>query len=180
MLREHVGLGVLVDFFDGDRRVGQVPDRAWDFFSAEELHGRDDRGAPLVGRVGGRDRRQVLLLPLGEEVLLVLAGDDWHLDPGILERLDRRDRGCAGIHPDRVERAFALEIVLDDGLGLSAVVVGELEADDLDLGVGREDPLGGADQRVSSTSTPGRMRSASTLPPSGSLSTMKFAAPEAR
>jgi hypothetical protein len=80
--------------------------------------GGDDRGAPLVGGEGRREGGEALVAPLDEEVLLVLAGDDRVGGAEVLERLDGGDGGGAGVHPDGVDGAEALEVVLDDRLGV--------------------------------------------------------------
>ena len=85
-------------------------------------------------------RLQAVFLPLGQVVVLVLAGDRGIPLPAS-ERLAGRDGGRAGVHPDAVDGAFTLNVVGDDRLRLGRVTIGELDADDVQTGL-VEDVLG--------------------------------------
>jgi hypothetical protein len=116
-------------------------------FAVEDPGRRDDRRPPLKVRVDGRDRGQVVLLPLAQEVELILAGDRGDLLARILERLRGGDGRRAGLHPDAVELALVGDVVRDDLLRIRSVTIGLLVADDLELGV-REDLLGRGPPRL--------------------------------
>src|SRR5215216_3862045 len=72
--RRHVWLDVVVQVVVRDLGLRQDP-LLRDLLALEDLQSGDDRRPPLVRRVRRRDRVPTLLLPLGEEVLLVLTGD---------------------------------------------------------------------------------------------------------
>src|ERR1700754_1116450 len=138
--RRHVGLDVLVEVLLRDHRLRQDP-LLRDFLALEDLGGQDDGRPPLEVGVGRGDRGQALVLPLHQEVVLILTADRGDLLAGVLERLDGGHRGRAGVHPDAVEGTLALDVVGHDRLRLGRVAVGELDADDVDAGL-VEDALG--------------------------------------
>src|SRR5215207_2489815 len=138
--RRHVRLDVLVQRLLRDLRLREDPFLR-DLFALQDLRGGDDGRPPLEVRVGRSDGLQTVFLPLGEEVVLVLARDERHFLARVLERLDGGDGGRAGVHPDAVQGAFLLQVVGDDRLRLGRITIGELDADDVQTGL-VEDALG--------------------------------------
>ena len=73
MQRRHVGVDVFVEHVLGDRGLRQHPFAARDLLAREDLLGGDDRGTPLIVRVGRGDTLEADRLPFLEEVLLVFV-----------------------------------------------------------------------------------------------------------
>src|SRR4051794_14513700 len=71
--RRHVRLDVLIQRFLGDLGLREDPFLR-DVLALEHLGGRDDRRTPLEVRVRRGDGGQLGVLPLHEEVVLILAG----------------------------------------------------------------------------------------------------------
>src|SRR5690349_19855700 len=90
--RRHVRLDVLVQVLLRDLRLREDP-LLRDLFALEDLRGGDDRRTPLEVGVRRSDRLQAVFLPLREEVVLILAGDERDLLAGVLERLRHGDGG---------------------------------------------------------------------------------------
>src|SRR5699024_5398704 len=160
-----VAVEVLIEFIGRDRILRQDPFGGHLLTFEDHLRGQQ-RGPPLEVRVDGSDGGHPRLVPFAQEAQLVLSGHHRVVLAGVLERFDRRDGAVTGVHPDTLHIGLG-QLVGDDLLMVAGSPSVKWSTTSMPAS---SKSFSAAAQRCSSTSTPGRIRRATTLSPSERLS----------
>ena len=172
--RRHARLQVLRQVLLGDGRLRQDP-LARHLLARQDLQRGDDRGAPLERRVRRRDAVRLGLAHFCRKSCWSSPVIGGHVDAGVLERLDRGD-GRRRRRPSRRRRSGPRAGGSPTRCSWSLAVSPSVNSTPTTSARCRRRSRWPRPSGVSSTSTPGRMRSARTLPPGSTSSTRNSAA----